>query len=296
MPSRLRDALQSGEFVVTCELSPPKGTDLSPLLTKATTLSRAATAFNLTDSAAARMTMAPVAAGYALLQHGLEPIVQITSRDKNRLALQGDMLGAAALGINNIVVMGGDPPNIGDHKEARGVYDLFSSQLIAAAQALNNGRDYAGNALRGNTEFFIGGVCNPGAANMDKEIENTRRKIDAGAQFFQTQAIYRAAELEKFLDKLNAPAIAILGGIIPIKSVMMANYMNERVPGIAIPDGLIARIAAAEKSNDVVTTSLAIAMETIAEIRSLCRGIHVMAIGWEEHAARLLADLQTQSA
>lgn len=289
--STLKSALESEKFVVTCELSPPKGTDLSAMLDKAEMLKHAVDAFNLTDSAAARMAMDPAAAGHALLQRNIEPIVQITSRDKNRLALQSGLLGAHTLGITNLVIMGGDPPHIGDHPEAKGVNDLFSSQIIDAAYALNHGNDHAGNAINGNTDFYLGSVCNPGANDMQAEVENTRRKIEAGAQFFQTQAIYQLDQFHAFMEQLKQPDIIILCGIIPIKSVKMANYMNEKVPGIQIPDALIERIATAEKSgkpDDVVTESLAIAAETIDQLRQLCRGIHVMAIGWEKHVKTLL--------
>lgn len=289
--SKLSKKLHRGEFVITCELSPPKGTDLSVLLDKAAGLSDYITAFNLTDSAAARMTMSPSVAGYKLLQAGGEPIVQFTSRDQNRLALQSGMLGAAVLGIENIVVMGGDPPKIGDHPEAVGVNDLFSSQIIAAAQALRGGHDLAGNELKGKPDFFIGSVCNPGAAKLADEIDNTKRKIEAGAQFFQTQAIYEVDALIKFLDKLNAPNIPILCGVIPIKSVTMAKYMNARVPGINIPDKLISRIGDAEKNDAVVATSLEIAAQVIGDVRAHCQGLHIMAIGWEKHIAGLLKNI-----
>lgn len=284
----LKTALASRRFVVTCELSPPKGVDLNPMLAKAAALQDAVTAFNLTDSAAARMTMDPVAAAHAMLQRGVEPIVQVTSRDKNRIALQSGMLGAWHLGITNLVIMGGDPPSIGDHPQAKGVGDLFSSQIIEAAAALNAGRDFAGNNLNAGTDFFIGSVCNPGAADLDAEVQNTRRKIAAGARFLQTQAIYETEKFMEFAEKLDAPEVPLLAGIIPIKSVKMATYMNERVPGIDIPEAFIARIAAAEKEGNVVEESLAIAARTIAELRGSCAGVHVMAIGWEKHLPRLI--------
>ncbi len=283
----LKAKFESGKFAITSELSPPKGTNLTALVEKAEMLRHSVDAFNLTDSAAARMTMDPVVAAYRLLQRGIEPIVQVTSRDKNRLALQSGMLGAAVLGISNLVVMGGDPPRIGDHPEAKGVNDLFSSQIVEAAQALNQGTDHAGNPIQGNTDFHIGSVCNPGAQDLDAEVENTRRKIESGARFLQTQAIYRADRFKAFLDRLNAPDITILAGIIPIKSVKMATYMNERVPGIDIPPALIERIANAEPDG-VVEESLAIAAHTIDEVRQWCGGIHIMAIGWERHVPELL--------
>ena len=286
--NKLKAKFESGGFTITCELSPPKGTNLSGLVEKAEMLKDSVDAFNLTDSAAARMTMDPAAAGHELLKRGIEPIVQVTSRDKNRLALQSGMLGAHLLGISNLVIMGGDPPHIGDHPEAKGVNDLFSSQIVEAANALNNGKDHAGNPLEGHTDFHIGSVCNPGAGDLDAEVENTRRKAAAGARFFQTQAIYRAEQFEAFLARLNNPDITVLAGIIPIKSVKMATYMNERVPGIDIPAALIERIALAEQAGGVVEESLTIAAQTINEVRQWCGGIHIMAIGWEKHVKALI--------
>ena len=290
--SRLQNAFDSGKFVITCELSPPKGVDLAPMIDKARVAGDAVDAFNVTDSAAARMTMDPTVAAHALLQHGFEPIVQVTSRDKNRLALQSGMLGAHALGVANLVMMGGDPPHIGDHPEAKGVNDLFSAGIIEAAAALNRGVDHAGNRISGHTDFFIGAVCNPGATDRTAELDNTRRKLDAGARFLQTQAIYQPESFAEFVAELGAIDAPILAGIIPIKSVKMAKYMNERVPGIDIPPALIERIADVEKSGDadaVLAASLDIAATAIDALRAHCAGVHVMAIGWERHVAALLA-------
>lgn len=289
--SRLQAAFERGDFVVTCELSPPKGTDLSSMLARAETLRDRVDAFNLTDSAAARMTLDPAVAGHALLQRGLEPIVQVTSRDRNRLAIQGGMLGAAVLGIRNLAVMGGDPPRVGDHPRAKGVYDLFASQIIEAAMALNSGRDIEGNEVRGATQFFVGGVFNPGARDARAELDNTRRKIDAGAGFFQTQAVYETGSYERFLDALATPGLRVLAGVIPIKSAKMADYMNRCVPGIEVPGSMIERIARAERSGDVVEVSLDVAARTIERLKDKCSGVHVMAIGWEKHVPALLERL-----
>lgn len=286
--NKLVTALEGSEFVVTCELSPPKGTDLSDLYAKADSLKTKITAFNLTESATARMTMDPVIAGHFLLQRDIEPIVQFTSRDKNRIAIQSSLLGAAALGIPNVMCMGGDPPKIGDHPDTKPVFDLYTNQMIEAASALKDGKDYGGNDIKGNPDYLIGSVFNPGADDIDGEVENTRRKIDAGAQFFQTQAIYDIEPFVEFMKKLNAPDIVVLAGIIPIKSVKMATYMNERVPGINIPDAMIQRIADAAEKDNVVEESLAIAADTIGELKNLCKGIHIMAIGWEKHIPAML--------
>lgn len=287
--SSLSQALASDEFVVTSELTPPKGTDLSTLLNKAEKLKSHVTAINLTECHTARMAMDPVAAGHLMLDRGIEPIVQMTCRDKNRLAIQASVLGAAALGISNIVFMGGDPPKNGDHPEAKPVFDLYSAQLLEAAHALASGTDLMGNALSGTPTLFPGAVTNPGAADLDAEIDNLQRKAAAGACFFQTQAVYDAEAFAAFLEKarLEQPMLA---GIIPIKSVKMANYMNERIPGVEIPDALIARIAdAGDDPKRVAQISIDIAAETVRKLKPIARGVHLMAIGWEKHIPEILA-------
>lgn len=286
--TKLASALEQGEFVVTSELTPPKGADLSGLFAKAEMLKTWVTAFNLTESHAARMAMDPIAVGHLLLDRGIEPIVQMTSRDKNRIAIQAGMLGAAALGIRNLVFMGGDPPSNGDHPDAKPVFDLFASQLLEAACTLNSGRDLMGNSLNAPTQFCVGAVMNPGARDKPAEIDNTRRKIDAGATFFQTQAIYDAGAFIDFMTqaRLDRP---VLAGIIPVKSVKMARYMNEKVPGIDIPEEMIKRIAqAGEDKQKIVDISIDIAASTIRKIGNASAGVHIMAIGWEEKIPAIL--------
>ena len=291
--SALSKALQSSDFVVTSELTPPKGLDLAPLLEKAALLKPYVSAINLTESHAARMAMDPVAVGHLILDQGVEPIVQMTSRDKNRLAIQASILGACALGVSNLVFMGGDPPKNGDHPDAKPVFDLFASQLLEAVQALNNGTDLNGNALNRNTEIFACAVVNPGASDPDAEIENLHRKIDGGAEFFQTQAVYDVDAFSNFLEKADSPK-PILAGIIPIKSVKMAQYMNDRIPGVDIPDHLIEKIAGASDDKEAISQiSIEIAANTIQELRSVTKGVHVMAIGWEQYIPQMLEQSQS---
>ena len=188
--SLLATKIKSQQFVITSELTSPKGVDLSDLFAKADALRRYVDAFNVTESHRARMTIAPTAVARLLLDRGIEPIVQMTARDRNRIALQAELLGAAALGVRNFVFMGGDPVANGDHPEAKPVFDLHANQMLGAARALCEGRDLAGNPLRGIPSMFLGATANPGAADLETELLNVRRKIDAGAQFLQTQAIY----------------------------------------------------------------------------------------------------------
>ena len=284
--SKLEQLLDSGAFVVTCELNPPKGTNLEPLFEKADRLGRVVDAFNLTDSHAARMAMTPLAAAHRLLDRGAEPIVQMTTRDRNRIALQGDLLGAAALGIENVVFMGGDPPTTGDHPDAKAVFDVYSSLMLEAVASMQRGRDMAGNVLAGAPHFCAGAVVNPGAEDLDGEIARMGEKIDAGARFFQSQAIYDPAVFERFARAAAQFDVPVLAGIIPLKSVDQARYMNARVPGIHVPDAVVREIAEAD---DKQAAGIAIAARTIEALEGLCRGLHVMAIGWEEHIPELLA-------
>ena len=283
--SSFEQVLESGRFVLTCELNPPKGTDLVALFEKADRLRNIVDAFNLTDSHTARMAMTPLAVAHLLVDRGLEPILQITTRDRNRIALQGDLLGADALGVHNVVFMGGDSPATGDHPDAKPVFDVYASLMLKAATSLQAGTDMAGNSLSGKPHFCIGAVVNPGAPDLDEEIMRMGEKIDAGASFFQTQAVYQPAAFERFARAAAQFPIPILAGIIPLKSVQQAEYMNAHVPGITVPDAIIREIGDAD---DRVVASLAIAARTIRALDGMCQGLHIMAIGWEAYIPTLL--------
>ena len=284
---RLRTALNNGDFVITAEIAPPKGTNPAALFDSEKWLRGQVTAVNVTDSHAARMAMSPLAASVLLIQKGIEPIMQLTTRDRNRIALQADLLGGWALGIRNVSFMGGDPPTNGDHPNAKGVFDLYASQLIATARGLAENHDHSGNALDGGAEYTIGAVVNPGAANPDSEIERMEQKREAGAMFFQTQAIYDPVAFDAFIDRIHNRDAKILAGIIPVKSERMARYMNKHVPGIDVPEILIREIA---ESKDPVATSIAQCRRILQQIRPLCDGVHIMAIGWERYIPDILTD------
>jgi methylenetetrahydrofolate reductase (NADPH) len=286
--SRLADKVRSGAFIVTTELTPPKGIDLTELYAKADQLRDFVDAFNVTESPRARMAIDPRSVGRLLMERGVEPIVQVTARDRNRIAIQADLLGAAALGLGNFVFMGGDSPKHGDHPEAKPVFDLTTSEMLRAARSLTKGRDFAGNALKGAPSLFLGATVNPAAADMVDEIENTRRKIDAGAEFLQTQATYDPAVLEEFLEAVKPDGVAVLAGIIPLKSIKMANWLNANVPGIHVPDALLAEMQEVAGSEREVAKGIEIAQRTIQDVRNLCSGVHLMALGWENHVPEIL--------
>ena len=293
MNDSLLTLLQSGKFVVTTELNPPKGTELAPLLERAESLRGVVDAFNLTDSHTARMSMSPIAAAHLLLDRGLEPILQITCRDRNRIALQADVLAAAALGIRNIVTMTGDHPGGGDHPDAKPVFDIDSTALLQSLTALKDGSDMSGADLRGTPELLVGAVVNPGADDLDREIGRMEEKIEAGAAFFQTQAVYDAGDFERFMRRVEGYGVPILAGCILLKSGNMARNFNANVPGIMVPDAIISRMdAAASSVGTRRSTSAEITAEIINDIRPMCQGAHIMAIGWEALIPVIIEDSQ----
>ncbi len=283
--SNFAAALESGRFIVTAELNPPKGTDLSDMLRKAERLRGWVDAFNLTDSASAIMTMAPMAAAYRLVEAGFDPILQITSRDRNRIAVQGDLLAAANLGVHNLVCMGGDPPGAGDHPDAKPVFDLDTLTLIKTALALDAGTDMMGKKLNAPADLFPGAVCNPGADDLDKEMARFEEKVEAGARFFQTQAVYDIGAFEKFMARAGKFKMPIIAGFIILKSGDMARRLNQTLFGVTIPENLIAEMDAAE---DKVAKSIEIGGRTVKALRDACQGVHMMAIGWEARIPAML--------
>ncbi len=280
------ESLNSARFVVTTELNPPKGTDLGPLLKQAEALAAQVDAFNLTDSAGANMTMAPVAAARALLDKGIEPIMQVTGRDRNRIALEGDLLAASALGVTNVLCMSGDPPGRGDHPDAVGVFDLKAETLLEAVSALNSGADIYGNKLRGSPALFAGAVANPGADDMDRELARMEDKVRMGASFFQTQAVYDSATFERFMDGARGFGVPVLAGMIVLKSARMARFLNEKLPGVTVPEEIVNEMDSATNRG---ATSIGITARLIREVRDMCDGTHIMAIGWESRIPAILA-------
>ena len=285
--TQLEEKIRAKSFVVTTELTPPKGTDLTELFAKADALRGYADAINLTESPRARMAVEPKAVARLLIERGVEPIVQVTARDRNRIAIQADLLGASLLGVGNFLFMTGDNPKNGDHPDAKGVFDLTTLDMLVAARGLRAGHDMAGNELKGAPSSFLGATGNPGAADMAFEVENTRRKIEAGAQFMQTQAIYDTDVLARFLDAAKLDDTALLAGVIPLKSAKMAAWLNGNVPGIRVPQALIEEMAAAGPDGEA-EKGVEIAARIVRDIRKLCAGVHIMAIGWEAKIPEIL--------
>ncbi len=214
-------------------------------------------------------------------------IVQITARDRNRIAIQADLLGGSLLGIRNFLFMAGDDPKKGDHPDTKAVFDLTTVELLNAARSLRSGRDLSGNELHGAPHLFLGSTINPGSPDFAREVENLRRKIDAGSQFFQTQAIYETRSLARFLDAAKLGDSALLAGVIPLKSAKMAGWLNANVPGIQVPPAILEEMASAGPDGEAAR-GIDIAARTIRQLRNVCNGVHIMAIGWEDRIPEIL--------
>ena len=279
--------IRSGNFTVTTELTPPKGIDLAQFFAKADALKGLVDAINITESPRARMAAEPKSVGHLLQDRGIEAIVQITARDRNRIAIQADLLGGYLLGIANFIFMTGDDPKNGDHPETKGVFDLTTIELLNAARSLRSGRDLSGNDLHGAPQMFLGSTINPGAPDFDRETENARRKIDAGSQFFQSQAIYDTGLLARFLDAAKLGDVPLLAGVIPLKSAKMGRWLNEKVPGIRVPAAILDEMERAGPDGEAAK-GVEIAARTVRELRNICNGVHLMAIGGEDRLPEIL--------
>ncbi len=281
----LCDKIRSGKFVVTSEIGPPKGTDVRPMLEGAGLLKGRIDAINVTDQQSAVMRMGSLAASRLLIDDGHDVVYQITCRDRNRIALQSDLLSAYALGIRNVLALTGDYPSFGDHPQAKPVYDLDSVQLLGAINALGQGRDMMGNELKGSAPFCFGAVVNPGADPIEPEIIRMEKKVAAGARFFQTQAVYDVGGFRMFREMTSHLDAFVLAGVMLLKSAKMARYVNEHVAGVHVPDEIIDRM---EKAPDKTAASVDITVNIIKELKGLCHGIHIMPIGWDKVVPRVL--------
>ncbi|MBI5145422.1 MAG: methylenetetrahydrofolate reductase [Candidatus Omnitrophica bacterium] len=281
-----KEKIQTGKFLVTSEIGPPKGIETAHLLEDAELIRGRVDAINVTDLQSSVMRLGSLAVCSLLKQKGFEPIFQLTCRDRNRLALQSDLLSASALGIENVLILTGDHPNLGDHPEAKPVFDLDSVQLLQVARTLESGLDMKGNKLEGAfPKFCLGAVVNPGADPIEPQIIKMEKKIEAGAEFFQTQAVYDIKIFQNFLSKTKHLKTTILAGIVLLKSAGMARYMNKNVAGVFVPDNLIKEM---EETKDKAIKSIEIAAGLIKELKPMCQGIHIMPIGWDKKVSLVL--------
>ncbi|MFZ7132749.1 MAG: methylenetetrahydrofolate reductase [Eubacteriales bacterium] len=285
--SLLQKTFEQGKFAVTAEMAPPKGTNFNHLLDCAKMIVGRVHGVNVTDFQSSAMRASSLATCKALIDIGLEPVIQITGRDRNRIAIQGEMLSAGYFGITNLLALTGDHTVVGDNPGAKPVYDLDSVGILQCAETLMRGVDMAGNPLEGTPEFYLGASCTPEYIPIELQLLKMKKKIQAGAKFFQTQAVYSIETMVEFKELTKDLDAKIMVGIIPLKSAGMAKYMNKNVPGINVPDEIIERLKQAE---DKVAEGIKISGELIKELREkkLCDGIHIMAIGAEENVPFVL--------
>jgi len=283
MVSSFKKALESGRFVVTSEVAPPKGSNLEKTAHHIELLKDKVDAINITDHQSSIMRFPSLGGALLVKEMGGEPILQMTCRDRNRLALQADLLFASSRGINNILCLTGDSILMGDHKEAKGVFDLDSSQLLAAIRGMEKGKDLGGNDLDGTVSFCVGAIVTPEANPIEPQLIKFEKKIEAGAEFIQTQAVYDLDNFKKFMDYARQFPVKILAGIILLTSAPMARFMNKNVAGVVVPQSLIDEMEAAPKGRKL-ENGVEIAGRMIKRIKEekMCDGVHIMAIGKEE--------------
>jgi methylenetetrahydrofolate reductase (NADPH) len=285
-----KEALDSGKFLITAEVGPIKGTETEGLLEDAELIRGKVDAINVTDLQSSVMRLGSMAVCHLLTERGIDPIFQLTCRDRNRLALQSDLLSAWVLGIRNVLALTGDHPTLGDHPDARPVFDLDSVSLLRVISRLNEGFDMGGNQLKGVPDFCAGAVVNPGAdteAAFEMQIIRMEKKIETGARFFQTQGIFDLDLFERFMKRIQGFKMPVLGGVILLKSAGMARFMNKNVAGVFVPEPLIKEM---EETKDKVKTSVKLAAKLIKGLKDICQGVHIMAIGWEKRIPMVMKE------
>ena len=289
--SQLQQTLENGGFAVTAEMAPPKGTDWTHILEVAEMLKGRVDAVNVTDFQSAAVKASSLGMCIELLKLGLQPVLQMTGRDRNRIAIQGEMLSAGHFGVHNLLALTGDHTTVGDNPEAKPVFELDSVGILQVAEVLMGGHDLAGNDLQGAPEFFLGASVTPVFDPVEVQLIRMRKKIKAGAKFFQTQAVYSVDVMRKFKEETKDMDAYVLAGIVPLKSAGMARFMTNHVPGIEVPQELIDRLnKAKEEGRSQADEGIKIAGEFIADLKKegLCDGVHIMAIGAEENVPRIL--------
>lgn len=278
----LSELFRNGRFVITCEITPPKGVNTDELLNAVDLVKGHVDAINIGDNQRAVMRAASLAICHLLKEKNIEPIMELTTRDRNRIALQSDLLGAAIAGVENVLLVSGYHPSVGDHAQAKPVYDLDSVSLVTAARALTKGQDITGHALDGTPDFCLGVAANPGLKPAEPHLERLRQKIVEGAQFIQTQTVYEPEVLERFMESVSKLNVPVMVGHTMLRSASMASFMNSNLPGVTVPDKLIRELEGLPK-HQVTETSLRLSIDLLRRMKPLCQGIHFMVAGWEQH-------------
>lgn len=286
---RISELFDNGQFVVTAEVGPPKGIHLEHLVEEATMYLKDLDAVNITDNQSSVMRTSTLATCVALKNAGLNPIYQATCRDRNRIALQSDLLGAAAMGIDNILCLTGDHTKMGDHPGAKPVFDLDSVSLLYTAAQLEQGKDLAGIELVGEPpKFAKGAVVSPISDSVDAQLAKMERKVMAGADYFQTQAVFESDKFIKFMERAKEFGKPVQLGVIIPKNVGMCKFMNANVAGVHVPDEMLDELRADKEKTKAGITGLEIAARIIRECRPYCQGVHIMSLGWESKIPTLL--------
>lgn len=286
---KITELFERGEFVVSAEVGPPKGFHVEHLLEEAKTYLSGVNAVNVTDNQSSVMRLGSLAMCKALKDEGLTPIYQLTCRDRNRIALQSDLLSAAMFGIENLLLLTGDHTKLGDHPQAKPVFDLDSVSLIHAVTKLEEGVDLGGNALIGEPpKFAKGAVVSPCSDSVDAQLAKMERKVRAGADYFQTQAVFEPEKFIKFMEKAKQFGKPVQVGIIIPKSAGMARFMNDNVAGIHVPEEMIEELKKDKERTKAGITGVEIASRIIRACKPYCQGVHIMALGWESKVPELL--------
>jgi len=289
---RLKRKLEAGEFAVLAEMEPPKGVDISRMVTNATRVKGRVDAFVVPEMSNAVMRISSLGGSMILQQKGLEAVMQVCCRDRNRIALQADLLAASACGIKNVMAVTGEDPSYGDHHQARSVYDIDLLELIRAIITLQNGKDMAGIELAGVPQFLVGATVDAGAQGKSPElvVEEMNQKIKAGAQFFITPPLFELSAVEPFLRRVDLEQVKIIPTVLLLKSVGMARYLARNVENVYVPESLIDRI---QKSADKVRECIQVASEMVAILKKNgFGGVHVATIGWEDKLPEILEGLK----
>jgi methylenetetrahydrofolate reductase (NADPH) len=291
MAKPFRETLKTKGFIVTAEAAPVKGSNMSKPIENIELLKDKVDALNVTDNQSSVMRYPSLGTCLLIKERGGEPVLQITCRDRNRLAIQGDLLFAWSRGVGNVLCLTGDSIDVGDHKEAKPVFDLDSVQLIHLVHTLNSGKDMAGNDLDGGIDFCIGTTATPSADPLEPQLVKVGKKLAAGVSFIQTQAVYDVDELKRFVEfvRKKDAKVKVLAGVVPVIGAKMAEYMNENVPGISVPQYIIDELAQAPKGKGV-SKGIEIAARMIRQVKEekICDGVHIMFIGREERVPEIL--------
>ena len=288
--------LDKGEFVVTAEIGAPHGTDSNLIVERTEIVRDYCDAINIPDNARGVPTMSSTICAHYVLQSGAEPRMHLTTRDRNRISIQSELYGAYAVGIRNVLFVAGDHARYGSHPDAKVVYDLDTINALVLATNLRHGTDFAGDELEGTPEFYLGATFNPNASSLEELILQTEAKQDAGAHFFQTQAIFAPEKLKDFMGLVSDMNLKVLAGIIPLRDVEMAEFMNTQIPEITVPEELVQRIEDAGKGLneeariiEMENEGIRIALETLEKVRRIngINGVHLMGVGWPESVVEI---------